>query len=63
MALIKSLIFLKTHSHAKTAPDIVDHATDLPRFAENRNPQDLSQSDARSADDDSVIVRSVLRGH
>jgi len=39
---------------------LVDHATDLPRFAENRNPQHLSQSDARSADDDSVIVRSVL---
>ena len=39
---------------------LVDHATDLPRFAENRNPQHLSQSDARAADDDSVIVRSVL---
>ena len=39
---------------------LVDHATDLPRLAENRNPQHLSQSDARSADDDSVIVRSVL---
>jgi hypothetical protein len=25
---------------------LVDHAIDLPRFAENRNPQHLSQSDA-----------------
>src|SRR6516164_4020601 len=40
---------------------LVDHATDLPLFAKNRNPQDLSQSDARPADYDSVIVRSVLR--
>jgi len=32
----------------------------LARFVENRNPQHLSQSDARSADYDSVIVRSVL---
>src|SRR6516164_4542 len=39
---------------------LVDHATDLPLFAKNRNPQDLSQSDARPADYDSVIVRSVL---
>src|SRR6202043_1713025 len=41
---------------------LVDHATDLPRFAENRNPQHPSQSDAGSADYDSVIVRSVLNG-
>ena len=40
---------------------LVDHATDVPLFAENRNPQDLSQSDARPPDDDSVIVRNVLR--
>src|SRR4029077_10214982 len=39
---------------------LVDHATDLRRFAENRNPEDLSQSDARPPDYDSVIVRSVL---
>jgi hypothetical protein len=41
---------------------LVDHAIDLPRFAENRNPQYLSQSDAPAADYDSVIVRSVLSG-
>ena len=39
---------------------LVDHATDVPLFAENRNPQDLSQSDARPPDDNSVIVRNVL---
>src|SRR5262249_2487303 len=39
---------------------LIDHATDRPRFAENRNPQDLSQSDAQTPDCDSVIVRSVL---
>jgi hypothetical protein len=31
-------------------------AIDLPLFAENRNPQDLSQSAARTADDDSGIL-------
>src|SRR5215470_5975582 len=40
---------------------LIDHATDLPRFGENRNPQDLSQSDAQTPDCDSVIVRSVLK--
>src|SRR5581483_7312372 len=40
---------------------LVDHATDLSLFAENRNPQNLSQSDAPPPDYDSVIVRSVLR--
>src|SRR5580692_11069810 len=39
---------------------LVDHATDLPRFAEDRNPQHLSQSDAPAADYDSVIVRNIL---
>jgi hypothetical protein len=39
---------------------LVDHAIDLPPFAESRNPQHLSQSDAPAADYDSVIVRSVL---
>ena len=39
---------------------LVDHAADLRRFAENRNPQDQSQSDARPLDCNSVILRSVL---
>jgi hypothetical protein len=38
----------------------IDHATDLRRFNENRNPGNLSQFDARPPDCDSVIVRSVL---
>src|SRR6202030_1966496 len=41
---------------------LIDHAIDLPLSAKNRNPQDLSQSDAPPADDDSVIVRNVLSG-
>jgi hypothetical protein len=39
---------------------LVDHATDVPLFAENGNPQDLSRSDAQPADDDSVIVGDAL---
>ena len=56
--------FLRSCNRLPSQPNggLVDHATDLPRLAENRNPQHLSQSDARSADDDSVIVRSVLSG-
>ena len=39
---------------------LIDHAIDLALSVKNRNPQDLSQSDAPPADDDSVIVRNVL---
>jgi hypothetical protein len=38
----------------------VDHATDLRVFVHDRNPQSLSQSDARQRARDSVIVRCVL---
>src|SRR5580704_14549699 len=39
---------------------LVDHTADLPRLAENGNPQGLSQSDARPPLRHSVILRSVL---
>src|SRR6516225_1672294 len=49
-------------NHVPSQPNasLVDHATDLPWLAENRNPRNLSQSDASPPIHDSVIVRSVL---
>jgi hypothetical protein len=40
---------------------LVDHVTDRPAFAKNGNPWRLSQSDARAARCDSVIIRAVLK--